>query len=121
MWFILQPIPALAVVQYSANGKQEMSMAFSPGPLDHHSLSWEGNRIPRHKSDLSQFHFKERGKPRSFLYKRTAPPLSDEERRVVWFQHREPSLDPQTSSDRSQGARRVMETKTYKGLLMHVL
>ncbi|XP_045070413.1 uncharacterized protein FLJ43738 [Coregonus clupeaformis] len=118
----LKPMPVLSVLQQPQQLSRSGHMSFAPGPFPDHSLSWDENTIPRQPSHYNKYHFTEFLRQRSFQYKRSAPPLTDEERRIHVFQkHPAPCDTRQTAgTSQSQPARRIVETQTYRDVTLHV-
>ncbi|XP_055771497.1 uncharacterized protein LOC129847939 [Salvelinus fontinalis] len=126
----LKPMPVLSVLQQppqvSRSGNmavvREESSSFAPGPFPDHSLSWDKNTIPRQPSHYNKYHFTEFLRQRSFQYKRSAPPLTDKERRVHVFQkHPAPYDTRQTAgTSQSQPTQSVVETRTYRDVTLHI-
>ncbi|KAK6283336.1 hypothetical protein J4Q44_G00390740 [Coregonus suidteri] len=115
-------MPVLSVLQQPQQLSRSGHMSFAPGPFPDHSLSWDENTIPRQPSHYNKYHFTEFLRQRSFQYKRSAPPLTDEERRIHVFQkHPAPCDTRQTAgTSQSQPARRIVETQTYRDVTLHV-
>ncbi|XP_036840276.1 uncharacterized protein cfap92 [Oncorhynchus mykiss] len=126
----LKPMPVLSVLQQpqqvSRSGRmavvREESSSFAPGPFPDHSLSWDKNTIPRQPSHYNKYHFTEFLRQRSFQYKRSAPPLTDKERRIHVFQkHPAPYDTRQTArTSQSQPAQSIVETRTYRDVTLHI-
>ncbi|XP_064877516.1 uncharacterized protein LOC115128005 [Oncorhynchus nerka] len=126
----LKPMPVLSVLQQpqqvSRSGRmavvREESSSFAPGPFPEHSLSWDKNTIPRQPSHYNKYHFTEFLRQRSFQYKRSAPPLTDKERRIHVFQkHPAPYDTRQTAgTSQSQPAQSIVETRTYRDVTLHI-
>ncbi|KAL1007865.1 hypothetical protein UPYG_G00092710 [Umbra pygmaea] len=125
---VLKPMPVLSVIQHpqlgpgSSGVETDESKSFAPGPYQNHRLSWDKNIIPRHASFYNKYHFKAFLKEKTFQYKRSAPPLTDVERRVSVFQHRSTPYDiRQTAeSSQSQAARSIVETRTHTDVTLHI-
>ncbi|XP_010732956.2 uncharacterized protein cfap92 isoform X1 [Larimichthys crocea] len=79
----LKPLPQQYVMNFSSDQAEEKkSVALAPGPCMDCSLSSKNNAIARHVSPSNIVFSTER----SFLHKRSAPPLTDEERSIFTFQ-----------------------------------
>ncbi|XP_024000532.1 uncharacterized protein, partial [Salvelinus sp. IW2-2015] len=126
----LKPMPVLSVLQQppqvSRSGNmavvREESSSFAPGPYPDHSLSWDKNTIPRQPSHYNKYHFTEFLRQRSFQYKRSAPPLTDKERRIHVFQKHPAPYDTRQSAgtSQSQPTQSVVETRTYRDVTLHI-
>ncbi|KAJ8259716.1 hypothetical protein GJAV_G00172600 [Gymnothorax javanicus] len=120
---VLKPIPMVSVLQHPEGRRleveeREVCQAFSPGALEHHSLSWDSNAVPLHDSLYNKFHYSGYWRPHSFHYKRAAPPLTEDERFA--FPIRPPDSPHQTPVQRHP-AGNIMETRTYGDIYLHVL
>ncbi|KAJ8360848.1 hypothetical protein SKAU_G00173730 [Synaphobranchus kaupii] len=117
---VLKPIPMVSVVQLPDEAEREVSPAFAPGTLKHHSLSWDSNAIPRHDSHYNKFHYPGYWRPHSFHYKRAAVPLTEEERSAYPFQR--PDSPPETPACGAHGpVGNIVETRTYSRIYLHVV
>ncbi|XP_013764689.1 uncharacterized protein cfap92 [Pundamilia nyererei] len=82
---ILKPFPQLSVMNAADNKAEERErVPLAPGPCVACSLG--RNAFPRHNSQYSKYHYNGFCEQHSFLYKRTALPLTDRERSIFRFQ-----------------------------------
>ncbi|XP_036387660.1 uncharacterized protein FLJ43738 [Megalops cyprinoides] len=123
---VLKPIPLVSVIQHPEgtnpdNFEGEHSPAFAPGPLEHHSLMWDSNAIPRNDTQHNRFHFTGYWRPHSFQYKRAALPLTEEEKSAQLFQ--QPATPPKTPAfaAQTQPSGNIVETRTYNSIYLHVI
>ncbi|KAJ0023931.1 hypothetical protein NQD34_003830 [Periophthalmus magnuspinnatus] len=83
---ILKPVPHLSVISRSGDVTDaQRSAALAPGPRMDWSLSSRNNAIPRHSTEFYKYHYMRFDKKSSFLYKRAAPPLTEEEKDIFHF------------------------------------
>ncbi|XP_035244766.1 uncharacterized protein cfap92 isoform X1 [Anguilla anguilla] len=123
---VLKPIPMVAVLEHPEvpgpeDEEREVSPAFAPGALTHHSLSWDSNAIPRHDPLYNKFHFTGYWRPHSFHYKRAAAPLTEEERSACLSQQPDPPPETPARGAQRQPVGNIMETRTYSHIYLHVV
>ncbi|XP_015203768.2 uncharacterized protein cfap92 isoform X1 [Lepisosteus oculatus] len=118
---VLKPIPALSVIQDPYESVEEVRAGFAPGLLEHHSLSWDKNLIPRSSfQQLKGQPFIGYWKDRSFRYKRAANPLTEEERSGYLFQQQN-SPSEAAVAVKTQPLKNIVETQTYCNVIMQVI
>ncbi|XP_061076017.1 uncharacterized protein cfap92 [Conger conger] len=121
---VLKPIPMVSVLQHPEDEgeeeEREVCLPFAPGSLEHHSLRWDSNAIPRHDPLYNKFHFRGYWRPHSFHYKRAAPSLTEEERAACRLQPDSPPQTPARAAQR-QPVGNIMETRTYGDIYLHVV
>lgn len=83
---LLKPVPHLSVIRNSGDTTDvQRSRALAPGPCMDCSLNSRNNAIPRQSSEFSKYHYMRFNRKPSFVYKRPAPPLTDQEKDIFTF------------------------------------
>ncbi|XP_045931131.1 uncharacterized protein cfap92 isoform X1 [Micropterus dolomieu] len=84
---MLKPLPQLSVMNLANDKAEEMKrVALAPGPCVDVSLCRKNSTTGRHTAPDNKYHYIGFNKQHSFLYKRTALPLTDQEKSIFTFQ-----------------------------------
>ncbi|KAF7649407.1 hypothetical protein LDENG_00141680 [Lucifuga dentata] len=115
---LLQPFPALSVIGSGEDeAEEEETAALAPGPFTHRSLRIPNNAVPRHASLYKKNRFTEVCEQHSFQYKRSVPPLTEEETSIFTFQSHVPDGRTEKAADRA--FRNIMEVRTHKDTICY--